>query len=618
MAITKLGKYELHEQLGRGGFGTVYRATDTVLGRDVALKILHPQLTVDADFIERFRSEARKIAAFDHPNIATVYELGEESGRVFIAMRYLPGGSLRDRLQKTGALPFEQAFQIIKDVSAGLEVAHAKGLIHRDIKPENILFTESGQAVISDFGLAKAIQSSTSSSSSSSGGVGTPAYRAPELWNGKPPASLATDEYSLACVFTEMLTGTQLFEGDTPAEIITQHLVNGAILPEKWPSRVPEGINPILEKALDKDPAKRYQDINSFVNALQGLKEAKEEPEPEVHLPAPEAMKKLVRLKKNELISLLRKPDWRILGVLGIVFLIVIYYFVGKSRPNTSLVSITTETLTPPPLQSETLIYPTYTNSPRPTQTPMPATPAPGIGSTMVSDRDDMTLRYVPAGNFTMGSESVFPEEQPVHSVYLDAFWMDRTDITNKMYALCVNAGACSAPGGTSSFAHSSYYGNSEFDNYPVIHVDWTMANTYCKWAGRQLPTEAQWEKAARGTDGNVYPWGNNVPSNDLLNYNGVVGDTTEVGKYPKGASPYGVLDMAGNVWQWVADWYSDTYYASSPAYNPLGPDSGQDRMLRGGAWYNSGYNIRSAHRYWFHPSYTYYGVGFRCSRTAP
>ena len=181
MAITKLGKYELLEELGRGSFGIVYRATDTVLGRDVALKILHPQLTVDADFIERFRSEARKIAAFDHPNIATVYELGEESGRIFIAMRYLPGGSLRDKLQKTGALPFEQALQIVRDVSTGLKVAHAKGLIHRDTKPENILFTEERQAVISDFGLAKATQSSSSSSSSSLGGIGTPAYRAPEL-----------------------------------------------------------------------------------------------------------------------------------------------------------------------------------------------------------------------------------------------------------------------------------------------------------------------------------------------------------------------------------------------------------------------------------------------------
>ncbi len=169
---------------------------------------------------------------------------------------------------------------------------------------------------------------------------------------------------------------------------------------------------------------------------------------------------------------------------------------------------------------------------------------------------------------------NVHVDETPQHTVYLDAFWIDRTDVTNNMYASCVSTGACTAPISTTSSTStiiSSYYGNSAFDNYPVIWVTWYDATAYCKWAGRQLPTEAQWEKAARGTDGRIYPWGNTAPDDTLLNYNASIGDTTAVSSYLRGASPYGALDMAGNVWQWVNDWYSDTYYRSSSSSNPLG-----------------------------------------------
>jgi len=268
MPNRQLGKYTILEELGRGGFGTVYRATDNSLDREVALKILHPQLMVDMDFVERFQKEAKLVARLEHPNIVTIFDLGESEGRVYIAMRYLPGGSLRDRLKKSGRIPFGEALEILCQVGAGLSAAHAKGLVHRDIKPENILFSENGHAIIADFGLAKAFMTSTSSSFS---GVGTPGYRAPELWRGKPPAGPATDEYALACVFVEMLTGGQLFSGDTPDEIITKHLVDGPFFPQNWPSGVPQGMDAILHKALAKDPSDRYPSVDGFVAALEGL-----------------------------------------------------------------------------------------------------------------------------------------------------------------------------------------------------------------------------------------------------------------------------------------------------------------------------------------------------------
>ena len=215
-----------------------------------------------------------------------------------------------------------------------------------------------------------------------------------------------------------------------------------------------------------------------------------------------------------------------------------------------------------------------------------------------------------------MGSNDGPSDEQPVHTVYLDSFWIDQTDVTNAMYAKCVKAGVCTQPASQSSYTRSGYYGNFEFDNYPVIYVDWNKADTYCKWAGRQLPTETQWEKAARGTDGRTYPWGNDGTNINLLNFNGVVGDTTAVGQYLNGASIYGALDMSGNVWQWVADWYNDTYYQSSPSANPLGPDSGQYRVVRGGSWDSLVGNVHSPFRFWYSPTETDYTVGFRCARS--
>jgi serine/threonine-protein kinase len=249
----------------------------------------------------------------------------------------------------------------------------------------------------------------------------------------------------------------------------------------------------------------------------------------------------------------------------------------------------------------------------------------------MISDKDGMTLLYVPAGPFTMGNDNGQPDEKPAHMVYLDAFWIDQTDVTNKMYALCVSAGACTSPSQTGSFRHSSYYGNSEFDDYPKIYVSWNDATAFCKWADRRLPSEAEWEKVARGTDGRIYPWGNDAPNDTLLNYNQNVGDTTAVGTYPKGASPYGALDMAGNVWEWVNDLYSSTYYQSSPSSNPPGPASGQYRVLRGGAWgnnhdwiwhymaeYYSNYYVLSAARYYegLLPAEAVSFAGFRCARS--
>jgi formylglycine-generating enzyme required for sulfatase activity len=164
----------------------------------------------------------------------------------------------------------------------------------------------------------------------------------------------------------------------------------------------------------------------------------------------------------------------------------------------------------------------------------------------------------------------------------------------------------------------ANHFRNPDYGNHPVVYVDWNKANTYCSWAGRELPSEAQWEKAARGTDARIYPWGNDTPNDTLLNYNQKVSDTIKVSSYETGKSIYGAYDMAGNVWEWVNDWYSESYYQISPSSNPLGPNFGQYRLVRGGAWNYSDSNVRSVDRFRNNPTYSSSSVGFRCARSLP
>jgi len=275
----------------------------------------------------------------------------------------------------------------------------------------------------------------------------------------------------------------------------------------------------------------------------------------------------------------------------------------GDTEPSSTVPAMATHT----PL-------PTNTSTPVPTQTVIPATPTPDPMA--VLGKDGATLLYIPEGEYSMGSDNHETDEAPFHTIFLDAFWIDKTEVTVRMYALCVNAGVCKEPTNKKSFSHPDYYGNVEFDNYPVIYVDWDMAKTYCEWVDRRLPTEAEWEKAARGSAANDYPWGNTAPNADLLNFSRNVGDVTNVGKYLDGKSAYGVLDMAGNVWEWVNDRYADTYYQDSDSMNPMGPDSDRYpyRVLRGSSWTDGSNIVRSSNRFKNYPYASNYDIGFRCA----
>ena len=257
-----------------------------------------------------------------------------------------------------------------------------------------------------------------------------------------------------------------------------------------------------------------------------------------------------------------------------------------------------------------------------PTSTPTPtSTPLPG---------PDITEEIlIPAGNFQRGCDSSNPVENgcttyawqahelPLRTIYLDAFYIDKYEVTNARYQACVNAYRCDTPLFFDSSTRDPYYGNPQYADYPVIDVRWYQANNFCSWAGKRLPTEAEWEKAARGaTDTRKFPWGNQAPDQTLLNYNRTIRDTTAVGSYPAGASPYGVMDMAGNVWEWTADWYDSDYYSVSPDSNPTGPATGTRYTDRGGSWSMIADLVRSARRGSSSIDYWNFDGGFRCARS--
>ena len=273
-----------------------------------------------------------------------------------------------------------------------------------------------------------------------------------------------------------------------------------------------------------------------------------------------------------------------------------------------------------------------------PTVTVIPLADATVAILTFSRQVDGMTMVYIPAGEFKMGSDDGSIDEQPVHAVYLDGFWIDETEVTNSMFGKFVTAtgyetdaqragssmtwnGATGRDMPGADWQHPYGPGTDLIgaEDHPAVHISWNDASTYCEWAGARLPSEAEWEKAAGGgLEGADYPWGDEAPTCDMDSDNGAhyydcnVEGTIPVGSFePNG---YGLYDMAGNVWEWVEDWYGVDYYSQSPGENPHGPASGDYRSLRGGSWGTSVSNLRVTNRNWLFPDLTIIYFGFRCA----
>jgi formylglycine-generating enzyme required for sulfatase activity len=468
-------------------------------------------------------------------------------------------------------------------------------------------------------------------------------------------------------VLYEMLTGRKPYSADTPAAILLKQATEPLPRPSQFAREMPEKVERLLLKVLARNPADRYANMGEFAVALESALSGNAAP----------ARQQPVRPRERTLdtqatvnqqwegstqqepltpVRVLPSPTGRGAGGEGGLLrywplALIGILLVGALSIGNGLLGLGKQGIGPLAELATDTATPTSTSTSTPTKTPTKTfTPTATAFPDEITDPQGVSMRLVPAGEFTMGgsADTAYEEcqklyiggtcdrdwyldEEPAHTVYLDSFYMDKYEVSNAAYRECVSSGACQPPTDASSDSRSSYFGNSSYDDYPVIHVTWDMANAYCDWRGARLPTEAEWEKAARGPDGRLYPWGNAFDGNKAnfcdencsrdwsnKNYDDGYADIAPVTAYSSGASVYGIFNLAGNVWEWVADWYDSAYYANSPSSNPLGPSSGDARAVRGGSWYDYGYYLRPANRGWNDPSVTNGYRGFRCALSLP
>jgi len=660
---TLLDRYRIEELIGRGGMAEVYKAWDMrrryhvaikVMREDLAedleflrrfkreagalaalshaIKVMREDLAEDLEFLRRFKREAGALAALSHANIVRFYSFEREGRLAFIVMDYVEGTTLRGRiLDAEGApLPLDEVTSILEQVCAALHYAHAENVLHRDVKPGNIMIQPDGRVLLSDFGIAKAADAATATTVM----PGTPAYMSPEQCRSEL-LDVRTDVYSLGIVVYEMLAGRRPFVGERAPDTVT----GGTRERVRWeqmhavpPSlrRVNPAVSPLVEtvvlRALAKEPEARFATVMEFWEAFRaalGLAVAQREapergprpvtpasvpgsadvspPAAALDEPGPSppsrslAGQPLLAAVPASPIARRRLPAWAWVLVALVVSAGIIALLVGGGI--VALLAGRGEAVPPP---------------------------AYSLGDGWIRPTDGMLMVYVPPGEFEMGSTEGNSAGQPVHTVALDGFWIDRTEVTNAQFSAFLNERGNRGEGEVTwldvwdencliELVEGEYRPKSGYADHPVVEVSWYGARAYCEWAGVRLPTEAEWEYAARGPVEYIYPWGDDAPTCERAQWAKCLGGTVPVGSLPDGASWCGVLNMAGNVWEWVADWYG--VYPAGQQTNPIGPSSGEYKVLRGGSWYSRPDLVRSANRYVHNPTLSLSDLGFRCAK---
>ncbi|RMG18976.1 MAG: hypothetical protein D6731_00465 [Planctomycetota bacterium] len=578
--------YVLLEVLGRGGAGTVHRAFDPRLGRQVALKRLDRLPRADEAVLRRFRREGQVAAALRHPAIVAVHDFGWAGAVPFLVYELVPGA--RPLLEACAHASLGRGVEWLRDAARALGHAHRRGVVHRDVKSENVLVDGDGRVRVTDFGLARA--TGLDDLTRTGDLVGTPRAMAPEQFSAGE-VSPATDVWALGVLLYRLLCGRPPFPASSLLELAEAVRTQSPTPPHAILPRVPPGLEAVCLRALAREPAERYPDGDAFAAALDAWLAG--------GLPVEaDAGRRGRRWGSGRTAAALA-----LLGGAGLVALVAALV-AGGSAPASGVAARTPTPPAPSPSADEEAPSPARgtpqrragptkapDGSPRAKETGAPAwfralPPAarpprlpPGVRwgpspGEYLNERDGSVLVWIPGGTFLMGSRRSRLEAPP-HRVSVDGFFLGKYEVTRAQYAAyCRDAGRDSPldpPYPTSP-------------KHPVVLVSWKDARDYCAWAGLRLPSEAQWEYAARGRDGRRFPWGDAaLPDRARVRGDGPLG-SQPVGRYPAGASPFGCLDMAGNVYEWVED--GGAYYRAEPAHEPLvDPAPAPARVVRGGSY---------------------------------
>ena len=565
--------YTLQYLLGMGGMAEVWYAENRIRKR-AAVKVLLPRLCKDETVKARFLTEAKVMVSLTHPNIRQVYDLGEIDGRPAIVMEYLDGDDLKARMKRGQQFTEDDYERWWDQLVDALDYTHQKGVIHRDIKPGNIFVNKEGNIKLLDFGIAK-VRDNVSSTQTGQR-LGTLMYMSPEQVRDSKNIDYHTDLYSLAVTFVHLLSRQQPYDSDSSSDFeIGQKIVNQPLdmsaLPEEWQ----RFLTPYLEKDPSKRPELRHFEKDALwetpapipddddATMLGGME--KPEPTPVEKPVAGTKQPVATPISSNNDASNTKGTSnkqivvW--IGLAAVAVALILLLVSPKTKKHSS--------------DNSDLVLPTATTSQS----------ASASSLTITANGVSFQMKLVEGGTFSMGSteSDAYADESPVHNVTVGSFYIGETEVTQALWKAVM--------GSEPSDGWSEGYGLG--NTYPAYSIDWDACQQFIRklnsLTGRsfRLPTEAEWEYAARGgKNSHGYKY---AGSNTIGNVAWFTSNTNDHGARPvktKQANELGLYDMSGNVWEWCQDWYDKNYYGSSSTYNPQGPSTGSSHVLRGGCWF--------------------------------